>query len=221
MLEQQECVVVLVFDAGGIVEDGNVGVVHLVITNKHESGGEDSGILVGSRAGSSLANAVEAVVNLIDELVVVDVTSTNNNEVVTVVVGGLEGVQVINREAGKVVSITLNRLTQHVVTVGVEVSVFKSSSLHVHVVSSVISGDFLLKDLELSSIKSGVGEGVSEKADSAGDVVLEDGHTNAGLFTTGFTVKASTEGLNFVVEVSSGVSGGATGEHVTEDVGGT
>ena len=148
-----------------------------------------------------------------------DIASSDNNEIVTVVVGSLEGIEVVNSKASKLISVTLDWLTHHVVTVSIVMSVLKSSGLHVLVVASVVGSDFLLKEFELGSIKSGVGNGVTKKFNSTRNVVLEDGHTKTGLFTARFTVKAGTEGLDFIVEFGSGVGGGATGQHVAENVG--
>jgi hypothetical protein len=63
------------------------------------------------------------------------------------------------------------------VTVSVEVGVFNSCVLIVFKVVCVIGRNFLFKDLELSSVNSSVGDAITEKAYSAGNIVLENGHS--------------------------------------------
>lgn len=81
---------------------------------------------------------------MVDKLLVTDVTSSDNDEVVTEVVSSLKCVKVVNREVSKVVSVTFDRLAEHVVTVSVEVGVFNSGVLIVFKVVCMIGGNFLL-----------------------------------------------------------------------------
>lgn len=106
-----------------------------------------------------------------------DVTSADDDDVLTEIVCGLEGVKVINRDVCKVVSIALDWLTKLMVTISVEVGVFKCHVLEVFVVGCMISGNFLFKDLEFSSVHSSIGDAVTEEVDSAGNIVLENCHS--------------------------------------------
>lgn len=162
VLEEHEGVEVLVLHGGSIVEDSNVGVVHLVITDEHEGRNVDSLIHVLSDTGGGLGDRLEGVVNLINESGVIDVTSSDDDKVVTEVVGSLVSGEVLHGEGGKLISVTLDGLAEHVVSVGVEVSVFKGGVLEIVLVVSVISGNLLLKDLELSLVEGGVSNGVTE-----------------------------------------------------------
>jgi hypothetical protein len=221
VLEEEECVVVLVLDAGGVVEDTDVGVVHLVITDEEEGRCVDSLVGVGLGASGDLGDVSERLVHHIDELFVGDVAGTNNNEVVTEVVLGLELSKVVNAEVSKQISITLDGLAELMVTEGVEVGVLESSVLKVSVGVLVVSSDLLLEDLKLSSVKAGVGYGITEHRDSTANVVLEDSHANARLFTAGLTMKATTKGHNLLVDLGTGVGLAATGKQVAENVGST
>lgn len=64
------------FNAGGIIEDADVRVVHLIVTNEHKSWYIDVFIKVGASGSNSLAYSLESIVNLINKLLVIDVTST-------------------------------------------------------------------------------------------------------------------------------------------------
>jgi len=79
MLEEKESVVVLMLNAWGIVEHTDVRVIHFVITDEHEGGYVDVLVSVGAGGGSSFANTLESVVNLADELLVINVTSSDDN----------------------------------------------------------------------------------------------------------------------------------------------
>ena len=221
VFEKKECVVVLVLDGGGIVEDTDVRVVHLVITDEEEGWGVNSLVGVGLDASGGLGNVAEGLVDLVDELLVVDVAGTDDNEVVTEVVGSLELTEVINTQVGEQVSVSLNGLAELMVTVGVVVAVLEGGVLHVLAGVLVVSSDFLLEDFELSGVKAGVSNSVTEDRNSAVKVVLEDGHTNAGLFTAGLAMETATEGHNLLVNLSTGVALGTTGQQVAENMGST
>ncbi len=108
-------------DAGSIVEDTNVRVVHLIVTDEHQSRNVNTLITVRLGCCGGFADAVESVVNLTNKLLVINVSSTDYNEVVTKVVGSLVGSKIVSSQVAEVVSITLNGLTHHMVSVCVEV----------------------------------------------------------------------------------------------------
>lgn len=56
ILEQEEREVVLVLDAGGIVEDADVAIVHLVVTDEKHAGVVDVLLAVGADTGAGLTN---------------------------------------------------------------------------------------------------------------------------------------------------------------------
>ena len=79
MFQQKESVVILMFNAWGVVEDSDVRVVHFIVTHEHEGGNIYILIQVSTCSSCSLAYGLEGVVNLINKLLVVYVTSSNNN----------------------------------------------------------------------------------------------------------------------------------------------
>lgn len=79
MLEKQECIVVLMLDAGSVIEDTNVRVVHLIVTDEHQCGDVDTLITVGLSCSGGFAYTVESVIYLTNKLLVVDVTCADDN----------------------------------------------------------------------------------------------------------------------------------------------
>jgi hypothetical protein len=221
VLEEQERVVVLVLDAGSVVEDTNVRVVHLVITDEEQRRSVDSRVGVGLLAGGGLGDVAERLVDHVDESLMGDVAGTDDDEVVTEVVLGLELGKVVDAQVGEHVGVTLDGLTELMVTEGVEVGVLEGGVFQVRVGVLVIGSDLLLQDLELSGVQAGVGNGVTEHGDGTAEVILEDGHADAGLFTARLTVEAATKGHNLLIDLSTGVGLAATGEQVAENVGST
>jgi hypothetical protein len=121
VLEKQEGVVVLMFNAGSVVEYTDVRVVHLIITDEHESRYVYTLITIGLSCGCGFTNAVEGVVDLSDKLIVVDVACSYDNQIVTEVVGGLISSEIVSGQVAEVISISSNGLAHHVISVGIEV----------------------------------------------------------------------------------------------------
>ena len=109
-----------------------------------------------------------------DNLIVGNVTSGNDDHIVSVVVGSVEVSQVVNTEGAGKVSISLDWLSQHVFSERVEVSVFKSSLNISIVIIFVLHADFVLDELELSRVKSAVAENISEKPDGSLGISLKN-----------------------------------------------
>jgi hypothetical protein len=130
---------------------------------------------------------VECFLYISNEVVVANVSGTDNNHVFTEEVGCSVVSEVINGEVGEVIGVSLNRLAHHVVSEGVVVGVLECSILIVFVVVCVLTGDHLLSDFELSSIHRGVAEGIAHDADSTFDIILEDSHLDVGLFAACFS----------------------------------
>lgn len=221
VLEQQETVVVGVLDAGSIVEHADVAVVHLVVTDEQHAGRVDVLLTVGSGSGGSLADGVESTLHLLDELVVVDVASGDDDNVVTEPVGGTVVLEIINSQLANDVAVTLNRLAHHVLTIGVEVSVFNGGFLEVGGVHGVFLDQVLLAELKFSGVKGSVGDGVTKHVDNLVDIVLEASHGDVGGFTAGFRVDAGAHGLDLLSQGGLGAGGGAAQHHLLESIGGT
>jgi hypothetical protein len=95
-------------------------------------------------------------VDLVHKFIMVDVSSSNNNNVVSEEVGGVEVSEVISAESVENVSVTLNWLTHHVLSVYVEVSIFNGGLEVSMVVVFMLLVNFFLNKLELVLVESAV-----------------------------------------------------------------
>jgi hypothetical protein len=122
-------------------------------------------------------------VNLADKFLMVDVTSTNDNDVIAEVVGGVELSQVISSEGMEDVSVSLLGLAHHVLSEDVEMGVLNGGLEVSVVVVFMLLAYFLLHKLEFVFIQDAVGDGVAEKLDCLVDVVLEHLESEVSDFT--------------------------------------
>lgn len=88
----------------------------------------------------------------------VDITSSNYNNIVSKVVSRVEFSQVVCLDVENIISVSLLRLTKHVFSVHIEVHVFNKSFLISVVVIFVLIWDLFLEKFKLISIKSTVGD---------------------------------------------------------------
>jgi len=153
VLEEEEGIVVGILDGGGVIEDSDVGVDHLVVSDEEESRDVNGTFLVLDLASGLLGEGLEGSANLGDELVVVEVADTSHNDVVTEVVGGVEVSQVVDSEGLEDISVSLDGLAHHMLSVDVEVSVL-NGGLEVAVAAVfVLFSDLLLNDVELVGVE--------------------------------------------------------------------
>lgn len=221
VLEEQEAVVVLILDAWGIVEDTNVRVDHLIISDEQKSWDVDWLLGVQSWDIGGLWKGGESVLNGIDDLVVGNVTSSNNDDVVTIVVGGVVVSDVIGTEGLSQISVTLDWLTEHVLSVGVEVDVLEGSFNISIVVVLVFHADLILDELEFSAVDGWVGDHITEEADSLAGVTLEALEVEGSEFSIGVTAVSGTHVLDGFSELSLGGRSGTSKSHLLEKVGNT
>lgn len=218
VLEEQEAVVVLILDAWGIVEDTNVGVDHLVISDHQKSWDVNWLLGVQSWDVGGLWKGGEGVLDGIDDLVVRNVTSSNNDDVVTVVVGGVVVSEVVGSKSLSQISVSLDWLTEHVLSVGVEMDVFEGGFNISIMVVLVLHADLILDKLELSAVESWVGDQVTEEADSLGGVTLEALQVVGGELSVGVSAVSSTHVLDSFSELRLGSGGGTSEGHLLEEV---
>ena len=221
VLEEQESVVVFVLDGGSIVEDTDVRVDHLIITDEEERGSQERSLGVNGFHGGGLGNASEGLVNLVNELVVVDGTGSNNNDVITEVVSSSVASEHISVEVLKLVSLTLDGLAEHVVSEGVEVGVLQSGVLVVLSGGRVLSGELLLGELNLSGVEGSVGEGITEERHSSADITLEDLEAEGGLLTASLIDVSATHVFDILSELSLGAGRSSSSDELLEEVRGT
>jgi hypothetical protein len=99
---------------------------------------------------------VEGVLNLLDEFIVINVASANDDHVVTEIVRGSVCLEIVNSQTGGVVSITLDRLAHLMVSVGVVMGVFHSGVFVFLSVHGVFVSQVFFTELELSSVEGSV-----------------------------------------------------------------
>ena len=219
--EELEGVVVLVVDRGSVVEDTNVGVVHLIVTHHQESGNVDTLVSVRLLNSSFLLDAAEGLLDLTDEVVVLDGTSSNNDHLVTDEVSAAVLREDVRGKVLEVIGITTHWLSEHMVTESVEVDGLVHSSFEVLVESFVGLTLLLLGDLKLCGVEGGVAESVTEHGNSTASVSLEAVNVEAGDFTSSVRADSGTHGLDFLGKTSLGLSSSSSGEHHSEHVGGS
>lgn len=118
-LKDEECVVVLVVPAGSLEEDTDVDIGQFVVTHGQNGRSETRLVSVsGFNASRSLVGeATEELLSELNKLLVLNITSTNNNDVRTNVVGSVVFLNHILGDDTDVFSNTEDRLTHHVVSV--------------------------------------------------------------------------------------------------------
>jgi hypothetical protein len=151
----------------------------------------------------------------------VHVAGTNNNHVITEVVKSAVVLEVVNGKVGKVVGVTFNRLTHHVVTVSVVMAIFKGSAVEVAGCFFVLKSELLFGKLELGVVKRGRRDDVSKHTNDLADVALEASDLNLGVFAAGLAGIAGTHCFNFLSKIGLAAAAGAAGEHSAESVGNT
>lgn len=220
MLQEEEAVVVLILHRGSVVEDTNVGVNHLVISDEED--GRSVVRLLGVLGGdiASLGKGGEGLLNLLDDLGVVHITSGNDDDVVTEVVGGVELSEVISGNLLEHISITLDRLADHMISETVEVSVLESRLFVSGVVGLVLGSNLLSEDLELSRVEGGVADGVTEHVDGSAGVVLEAGEVEASVLSVGVSAVLGAHGGDLIGELALGPRGGTSSGHSLNKIGG-
>jgi len=219
VLQKKEAIVVSVLNAGGVVEHTNVGVDHLVISNKEKSRDVDGFLRVGSLSLNTLGKSMEVLVNLIDESLVVNITSTNNNDVVTVIVGSVVVSEGISVQVLDLVAVTLDRLTHHVLSVDIEVNILQGGLFVSSVVGLEVFAQFLLEKFEFTGIEGAVRDSITKKGNGLVHVSLEYLKLVASALTAWLGMVAGTHGLNLLSKVVLGALRGTTEEHLLESVG--
>ena len=146
----------------------------------------------------------------------VDVTRTDNDDVVTEVVSGVEISQVVSTEGLEVVAVSLDGLSHHVLSVDVEVSVL-DGGLEVSLRGSlVLLSDLFLDEFELVGVEGAVGEEITEELDGLGYVALEDLKAELRVLSVGLAVVAGTHVLDGLCDLALVAAGGSAEEHLLE-----
>lgn len=112
--------------------------------------------------------------NEVNELGVVNVSGTDNNDVLAEVVLSVEVLNILRSEVVKVIDISSSGLSHHVVSVDIEVNILKSGSLVFSVRVLLDVSDLFSGNLKGGRVHVGVRDDVSEDFDGLRNVVLED-----------------------------------------------
>lgn len=105
--------------------------------------------------------------NGVNDLLVVNITSSDNNNVLTSVVGGVVVSKVVNSKSMSEISVSLDWLSHHVLSERVEVSVLKSGFRESIVVILVFLANLLFKELKFSSVEGWVADHITKNLDSS------------------------------------------------------
>lgn len=89
VFEKQETIVVFVLHRWSIVIDTNVRVIHLIISDKKKSWNVNWFLCVSSWYTSLAWKGRESLLNLVNNLRVGNITSCNNNDILSIIVGGV------------------------------------------------------------------------------------------------------------------------------------
>ncbi len=112
-------------------------------------------------------------VDLSNELFVINVTSTNNNHVVSKIVGWVELSQMISSKILSVISISFSWLTHHVFSVNVEMSVFNGGLEISVIVFFMLLWDFFLNKFQFIIIKSAIAKSITKNFNCFVNITLE------------------------------------------------
>ena len=221
VLQEEETVVVLVLDTWSIVEDSDVTVVHLIISD--EENGWDVDGLIGVLGGNScvLWEGSKVLLNGVNDRVVGNITGGDDDHVVTVVVGGVVVSELVHSQSVSEISITLDWLSKHVLSVGVEMSVFNSGLLKPVVVVLMLHADLILDELKLGRVKGVVGKHISKEAYGFASISLKDLEAIVGLLSIGLSGVSSSHVLDFLSNLGLGSRVGSLQGHLLEEITGT
>lgn len=156
-----------------------------------------------------------------DEFCVVDVTSSDNNDVGADVVGSMEVDNLFLGDGSDVFSDTLYWLSHHMVSEGSVMSSFKSSFQLISLNFDAFSIDGFSFGFDLVLVEDRVGEAVTKEVKSLGNIVFVDGDGVMCGFSACTDVPLSTEVGDFLLDLSSSSVSGSSFVEMFEEVGNT
>lgn len=220
-LENEEAVVVGVGPSWGLEEDANVDVGHLVVSHGQHGGGEIWLVSVLDFGSGGAGKSTEMLLGELDELLVGDVTGTDDDDVGTDVVGSMEVDDLFLGDGADVFSYTEDRLAHHVVSVGGVVGGLDGGFHLVLLGLDAFSEDGLSFGFDLVGVVDGVGEHVSEDLNSLSEVLFEDGHAVRGVFPGGVGVELAADVFDAKFELGSGSVLGSLEVEMFQEMGDT
>ena len=164
-LEELEAPVVFILHTRSVIEDADVGIVHFIVTDEQQSWGVDWLLSISTRSISCLWHIGEVLLNEVNQVIVIVISSSDDHHVVSIVVVGMIVVNILSSEVASVVPVSSHRLSNHVLSVSIEVSVFKGDMLVLSVVSFMNVSDDLFLSFQSILIDSSIGNDASQDFD--------------------------------------------------------
>ena len=96
ILKKQEAIVVRVLYGRGVIEDADIAVHHLVVSDEEESWDVDGSFFTLYLPGRLFGEALEAGGHLAHKLIMVDVACTDYDDVFTEIVSGVEVTELVS-----------------------------------------------------------------------------------------------------------------------------
>jgi hypothetical protein len=131
----------------------------------------------------------------------VDVACSHNDDVVSEIVGVVEVSDVISSQALELISVTVDWLTKHVLSVNVEMSVIDQSFKVSVVAIFMVLVDFFLDTFKFTSIESAVADDITEEFDSSANITLENLETELTDFSTSISMNSCSHAFDFFADV--------------------
>ena len=197
------------FPGGSIIENANIGVHHLIITDEKKRRNENWALLVSLHSGRPTRNSMEMLLSQVYQLLMIDISSSYNDHIFAKVVSLVEVNNHIAVNLVNVVNVTKDRLAHHVLTIDVIVDVLHEG-FHL-----IIIGCFqflpygILFHLQVIGVIVGVAEHISQDLDRFGNVVLEGKDVIESVLSGGIGIELSAHIFDLFLKLSAGSALGA------------
>mmetsp|Transcript_1904 Transcript_1904/g.2747 ORF Transcript_1904/g.2747 Transcript_1904/m.2747 type:complete len:235 (-) Transcript_1904:419-1123(-) len=202
-LEEEEGVEIFVLPAGCVVENADGRIHHLVIADHEQARVEHRLVQIVHRQVRLARQRAEVLLNQVDELLVIDGTGADNDDILAEVVALVEVSDHLAVDLANVVNVTENGLAHHVIAIDVEVDVFHEGFLRVLVRSFKLLPDGVLLDLEVVVIIHTIAEHVTEDLNTARNAIRETQGVVESVLAASVGVELRTRVLHLDLELAS------------------
>ena len=158
---------------GCIIEDTNVRVDHLIISDKEECWDENGSVQVLLRFSCLSRHCVEMLLSQVNQLLMINVSRTDDHDILSEVVGSMEVNYHVSLNLIDVVDVSQDGLAHHMFSIDVIVDVLHKGLHHVFVRGFQFLPDRILFHLEVVIIVVGVAKHISKDLHRLRDVLLE------------------------------------------------
>jgi len=128
---------------------------------------------------------------------------------------------VIDSNGVSEVTVSLDWLSEHMLSERVEVSILEGSFLVPVVVVLVLSADLVLHELKLSRVQRVVADHVTEEVDGSSSVTTVDLKAESSVLSVGVGGVFGSHVVHLLCKFGLALGGGASGGHLLQDVGGS